>query len=392
MIPWDDVSKKFTETFLATPTWIARAPGRVNIIGDHTDYNGGFVLPAAIDREVRLAARVRDDRKVRLVSSGYPAPAEIDLDNLQAPKGNASWSRYFHGVVEQLETGGLRLPGADIYVASDIPFGAGLSSSAAFEVAVGTLYNAIVKGPLAPRDIALVGQAAEHGRFVKVNCGIMDQYASALGRRDHALMIDCHSLDSTLVPIDGEHVELMIVDSNKKRSLGASEYNTRCRECEGALVRLGEANGAMFPSLRHVPASTLERHRDRLDEKMYRRVRHNITENARVHDFARAMAAGDLAAAGHHLNASHASLRDDYETSCEELDFIAARVQAHAGAYGCRITGGGWGGCAVALVKPGTAASIFESLAGDYAARFGQAPTLIACNTADGASASPHPK
>ena len=218
----------------------------------------------------------------------------------------------------------------------------------------------------------------------------MDQYASALGREGHAVVLDCHDLSSTLVPIDPTGAAIMIVDSNKKRTLAGSEYNTRCRECESALCRLGEAAGEMFPSLRHIPARVLELHGSQLDEKEFRRVRHNLSENARVHAFAKAMAARDFAAAGRLINESHASLRDDYQTSCEELDFIAARVQAHADAYGCRITGGGFGGCAVALVKPGTAPAIFVSFAADYAQRFGYAPTLIECGTADGAWSRPY--
>lgn len=387
MIAWDEVTRKFVEAFDAEPTWTARAPGRVNLIGDHTDYNGGFVLPAAIDREVRIAARPRGDRRVRLVSTSYAAPANIDLDKLEPPTGAAGWSRYFHGVAEQLELKGLRLPGLDIVVASDIPFGAGLSSSAAFEVGVITLFNAIVGGGLSPREVALLGQSAEHGRFVRVNCGIMDQYASALGCAGHALMIDCHTLMSHLVPIDSSSVSLMIVDSNKKRSLGASEYNTRCRECEAALVRLGEAAGQMFPSLRHIPAAVLDRHGASLEENLHRRVRHNLTENARVLAFAKAMAAGDFATAGRLVNESHASLRDDYQTSCEELDFIVAKIQAHPAAYGSRITGGGFGGCAVALVKPGTEEAIFASFAASYRERFGAAPSLIVSQPAEGASA-----
>ncbi len=391
----------FRETYGTAPTLIARAPGRINLIGEHTDYNGGFVLPAAINREIRMAARVRAGAvTTRLRSANFGESHEFDSAGsgiaLPAKKG---WANFFLAVADQFVRRGAKLPALDVAIDGDVPLGAGLSSSAAYEVCAAVLYDHLCGTRIARRDIALLAQAAEHSPFVGVRCGIMDQFASALGAEAHALRIDCHSLDYDTVPFDPAGAAIVIINTNKPRELRDSDYNRRRAECEEGLARLRElaasdASAAgdaphprdpRFPTLRHVPAAVFARHEGDLPADVARRVRHNLSENARVNEFVAALETGDWTTAGRLLYASHTSLRDDFQVSCAELDAIVEIARTLPGVHGCRMTGGGFGGCAVALVRPDAVDAFAAALAPEYRRRTGLTPDIYTSPPAEGA-------
>ena len=386
MIPDIRIFERFIEVFNAQPDWIARAPGRVNLIGEHTDYNGGFVMPAAIDREVKIAARMRPDRVLRVFSCNFGEQVSISLAEALQPRATERWSNYLLAVIDQFASRAVAAPGMDLAIWGDVPLGSGLSSSAAIEVAMATLLNAVTGAGVGPVDIALLAQAAEHSRFVGVNCGIMDQFISALGHEDAALMIDCHSLDFTRVPFDSGRAGILIIDSKKKRGLVDSEYNRRRQECAEGLKLMRELTGEPFETIRHIPAETFAAYADRLPEGARKRLRHNISENARVAAFAAALERDDFAGAGRLLAGSHASLRDDFEVSCRELDRIADIAGACDGVYGCRMTGGGFGGCAVALVRPDALETAASQIAGRYEAEMRVHPEIYATRPCEGAT------
>lgn len=377
MIPDEAVSEGFRAQFGVLPELLAHAPGRVNLIGDHTDYNGGFVLPVAIEREIRIAARIRGDRVIRLYSGNFSSEVTIEVDRPKIAQGRERWGNYPMGIVAEFEARGVRVPGMEACLVGDVPGGAGLSSSAALEIAMAVLLNEASGAKLSRRELALLGQAAEHGPYVGVQCGIMDQYISAMAREGSALLIDCHTLDARQVPISPAACGILIINSNKRRGLVTSEYNQRRREAEEGLRLLKELSGGSYPSLRFVPADDYARHAEALPEVIRRRVRHVLTENALVLEFAEAIESGDMERAGSRMYASHVSLRDDYETSCEELDFVVECCKKLPAVYGCRITGGGFGGCAVALVRPGEEPAIEALLTSEYARRFGVEPGFI---------------
>jgi len=370
------------------PDWLAWAPGRVNLIGEHTDYNGGFVLPVAIDRGIGMAARVTGEERLRLWSMDYTAEwqcaAGEDLARLSAePHG---WHSYFVAVVDQFQRRGFGVPGLDVVIGGDVPSGAGLSSSAAYGVCAAVLLDAVLGSKIARRDLALMAQAAEHSPFVGVRCGIMDQFASALGARDHALFLDCHTMEHELVPFDSAGAALVIINTKKRRGLVESEYNRRRAECEEGLARLCQLAGQPFETLRHVTPDVFAAHEARLPEVVRRRVRHNVTENARVRAFVEGLRRGDWPVLGTLLYESHASLRDDFEVSCAELDAVVEMAGRCPGVHGCRMTGAGFGGCAVALVEPAAVSTVCSALARDYEALFGVTPDILVSAPAGGAS------
>ena len=324
-----------------------RAPGRVNLIGEHTDYNEGFVLPVAIDRETLVAARPREDRRVRVHSVNEAEGAEFDLD-VPGPVRRGVWLDYVEGVARALERRGVRLRGADLAVLSDVPVGAGLSSSAALEVSTGLALSAVAGQVVGPVTLALTGQEAEH-TYVGAQVGIMDQFIAALGRKGHALLIDCRTLEASPVPLDTSEVAVCICDSKVKHELSASEYNTRRAECERGVALL---KGVLpdIKALRDVSVAEFERHGGLLPDPVRRRCRHIVTENERTLAAAAALRRGDLAEMGRLMYLSHRSLRDDYEVSCRELDVLVEIAEGCDGVLGARMTGGGFGGCTVNLV------------------------------------------
>ncbi len=366
----------FDQAFGDTPTAVVAAPGRVNLIGEHTDYNEGFVLPAAIDRHVLLACRPRHDRQVRLYAADFSAASAFSLDDIR-PDEAQRWSNYERGVTLMLQQAGHQIGGADAAITGDVPIGAGLSSSAAVEVATAYVFQQLYALPLSRVELAVLCQKAEN-EFVGMRCGIMDQYISALGQRDHALLIDCRSLEYELVPIPGD-VAIIVCDTKVQRGLVDSEYNARRRECEAGARLLG------VPALRDIDPETFARRAHELPEVTRRRCRHVVHEYQRVLDSVAALRAGDLAAFGALMYDSHVSLRDDYEVSCRQLDVMVEAARRVKGVYGARMTGAGFGGCTVNLVDAGQAETFRRQVAAEYTRLTGLSPSIYVCAAEDGA-------
>ena len=383
----DSLTARAADVFLAAfgqPATIrVQAPGRVNLIGEHTDYNGGLVLPCAIGYRTVIVARPRADRRMRVVAADYDdAIDEYALDapieRLAAPM----WANYVRGVVHELlqcEPSGHSLPGMDMVIAGDVPQGAGLSSSASLSVAVCTLFSTLPDHPgLGPVEAALVAQRAEND-FVGCKCGNMDQISSACGVQDHALLIDCRSLQVSPVPIP-PGAAIMIVESHITRGLVDSAYNTRRAQCEQAARHFG------VPFLRDVDLATLAEKGAGLDPVALRRARHVVSENARVVAAAEALSAGDLPRMGELMAASHASMRDDFEITVPAIDRLVDIVKDAIGeGGGVRMTGGGFGGCVVALVPEALVEVTRLALARDYRAPNGAQATVHVCRAAAGA-------
>lgn len=371
----------FGAAFGSPPDLIARAPGRVNLIGEHTDYNDGFVMPMAIDREVRVAVRRRADRLVRLVSVNYHAHSEFSLDEV-VHDPDQTWSNYERGVVQILLDSGASLGGFDMAIVGDVPEGAGLSSSAAVEVATLTALNSLFGLGLAPFEVAKLGQRAER-EFVGVSCGIMDQAISAVGRAGHAMLLDCRSLETTLVPL-GSDLAVVVTDTAVTRGLVGSAYNDRRAECEGASAHFA----TVYPgvrALRDVNEAQIRAHAHELTDVVAKRARHVVTENARVINAGEAFRRGDLPEVGRLMYASHESLRDDFEVTVPELDLLVDLSRSKTGVFGARMTGAGFGGCIVALVKPDAVASYVEQVATQYRTETGLTPRVFVCTATDGA-------
>ncbi|WP_367849182.1 galactokinase [Rhodoferax sp. WC2427] len=373
------IDTAFAQHFGHAPTLHVRAPGRVNLIGEHTDYNDGFVLPCAIDFETRIAVGPRSDRQVRICACDYgDAIDQFDLDAPIAPRPDAQWANYVRGVVQVLLAKGLALGGMDMAIAGNVPQGAGLSSSASLEVAVGQAFNALHNSELlTPTDIALAAQKAENS-FVGVNCGIMDQLISACGQADHALLIDCRSLTTQAVPVPAG-LAVMIVHSHVQRGLVGSEYNTRRQQCEAAAAHYG------VKALRDIDVARLERDAAGLDAVVLRRARHIVTENQRTLDAAQALATGDLQRLGQLMAASHDSMRDDFAITVPPIDHLVAILQAAIGPQGgARMTGGGFGGCVVALLPEALVPTARAAVAAQYRAPNGDAATVYVCHASAG--------
>ncbi len=352
-----------------TAARLFRAPGRVNLIGEHTDYNGGLVLPAAIDLDCRVRATPTGNGRLTARTLDLHREQSWPLDRFDR---HGDWSDYVAGVALELVRLGVRLPAADLEISSTVPMGAGLSSSAALEVSVALALAALAGADLPALEIARACHRAEND-FIGLECGIMDQFISLLARPDHALRIDCRTLDYRSTPLP-PGCEIVTVNTMVRHDLAASEYNHRCRECRRAEALLG-------CPLRD---ATLD-HTTALPEPERRRARHVITENDRVEHFIAACAAGDLAGAGRLLYASHASLRDDYQVSCPELDFLVEAARAIEGVHGARMMGGGFGGSTINLVGPAAVPDFRRRIAAAYHERFGREPEIHHCRTAAGA-------
>lgn len=372
----------FAAQFHAAPTLWAQAPGRVNLIGEHTDYNDGFVLPCAIDHHTLIAARPRADREVRVLAcDALPALDRFSLDAPIAPRSDAPWADYVRGMVRQLQAQGHALQGADLVIAGNVPQGAGLSSSASLEVAVGRLFQALCGlDGISPTRLAQLAQQAEN-QFVGCNCGIMDQLISARGQDGHALLIDCRSLDAEPVTLP-PGLAVMIVHSRVRRGLVDSEYNQRRQQCEAAAAHYGVA------ALRDLDLAALQAGAAGLDPVALRRARHVVSENQRTREAAQALAASDLARLGRLMAESHASMRDDFEITTPAIDRLVGILQAAIGAQGgARMTGGGFGGCVVALLPESRVAAAREAVARHYRSPEGEPGTVYVCHASQGAMA-----
>lgn len=369
----------FQQQFGYPAALTVQAPGRVNLIGEHTDYNDGFVLPCAINYATAVSAAPRADRLIRVTAVDYDNQTDqFSLDDPILPHPNWQWANYVRGVIKHLLRRSDDFAGADLTISGDVPQGAGLSSSASLEVAVGKAIQALYQLPLDNVALALNGQEAEN-QFVGCNCGIMDQLISAQGQRGHALLIDCRSLATRPVPLPDD-VAVVIVNSNVKRGLVGSEYNTRRQQCEAA------ARHFQAPALRDVREAQFTAGAAGLDPVVARRARHIITENARTLAAAEALAAGDLAQMGRLMAASHASMRDDFEITVPAIDTLVEIVKAVIGdAGGVRMTGGGFGGCVVALIPQPLVAAVRAAVEREYPTRTGLQPTVYVCQPSSGA-------
>jgi len=365
-----------TERYGVRPALVVAAPGRVNLIGEHTDYNEGFVLPVAIDRHVLVAATPRVDRLVRVYAADFDETAEFSLDAIEKDSVH-SWSNYERGVAWVLQDAGYELRGADLAITGDVPIGSGLSSSAAIELATATAFQALADLSLDGVERALLCQRAEN-EFVGMRCGIMDQFVISLGEPSHALLIDCRSLDYRPIPLPGG-CSVVVCDTNKRRGLVDSEYNRRREECERGAALLGVA------ALRDVTPEAFAARADELDPLTHRRCRHVVTENQRVLDSVAALERGDLVRFGELMVASHASLRNDYEVSCFELDVMVEAALKRPGVLGSRMTGAGFGGCTVSLVEDGAVDVFVREVPAEYRERTGLDPEVYVCRAVRGA-------
>jgi galactokinase len=355
----------FEDRFGAEPSVTAVAPGRVNLIGGHVDYNGGVVLPAAIDRATVVAARPRDDDLVRAYSLRMEEGVEAAVD-----EDREGWSAYVVGTATVLSADAGRPLGADLVVGGDMILGAGLSSSASLEIAVGGALDVAHDLGLSPEDVADAGWRAENEE-VGMACGIMDQFASALGRADHALRIDCRSREVEHVPFDTAEASLLVVDTNVSHELTDSGFNDRVRECHEAASTLDTLLGKRVTALRDVTPEEVEAHGDELEPPLSRRARHVTTEIRRVEAAVDALREGDVARVGSLMRESHRSLRDDYEVSCRELDAVVDVLDGCEGVHGCRMIGGGWGGSVLAVVDPSATADLAAVVEREYLDRIG---------------------
>lgn len=373
----DDLQAEYRRRFGAEPR-IFRAPGRVNLIGEHTDYNEGFVMPAALEFSTWAAIAPSRDGKLHIASLNLNEDHRFDTGD-STPAGN--WTDYVRGVDVMLRRAGYDVPAGNILIWGNVPIGAGLSSSASLEVAVCFALLAMARTELTGEQIARICQRAEN-EFVGARCGIMDQFIAIHGRARKAIMIDCRSLEHQLRPIP-KQVAIVIANSMVKHELAASEYNKRRAECEEG-VRIMQRSLPEARALRDVSVEQLEAHKKEMPDVIYRRCRHVIRENARVLEFASALESSALQRAGELMRTSHASLRDDYEVSCRELDLLVD-IAASAGGIGSRMTGGGFGGCTVNLVKQEDVERFRSEVMAKYDSTVGLKPDIYVTRAAEGA-------
>jgi galactokinase len=370
---------KFDSRFHSTAK-LYRAPGRVNLIGEHTDYNQGFVLPAAIGFSCWVAIAARDDRKLALYSENFQEFEEADLDDLKI-HATGKWTDYPLGVAWALEQAGYRLSGADLYILGEVPLGAGLSSSAALEVSVGFALMHLARHSIALKELAFLCQRAEN-EFVGARCGIMDQFVSCYGRAGSAMLLDCRSLDFQFLRLPPK-VHLVICNTMVQHKLGSSAYNIRRNECEEGVRQLSKGLPGIR-ALRDVSLRDLEDHRGLVSDLVYKRCRHVVTENARTRWAASALESDGIVTLRQLMADSHRSLRDDYEVSCHELDIMVQLAMQQPGVLGARMTGGGFGGCTINLVSANESDRFCRRVAAGYEAATGHRPDIYVCEASQG--------
>ncbi len=380
----DDTISDFQATFKEKPRVIVTAPGRVNLIGEHTDYNEGFVLPVAINRAVAIAASVRTDNKLLIYSKTYRSLAEVTVDNLQPTNVN-SWSNYVKAVGFFLQQRGEKLKGANLYINSDVPQQVGLSSSAALEMTSAHVFLFLNNVQLSPLEIIKLCQRAEN-EYVGVQCGIMDQFISCLGRKENALFLDCRTLGYQHVRIP-TGCALVVCDTGVKRELMSSEYNIRREQCNQGVKDLSSVL-LSIRALRDVSPQQFHENEHLLGEIVRKRCHHVITENERVKDSVEALKRGDLSEFGKLMYQSHLSLKNNYEVSCTELDAVVDICAEQEGVYGARMTGAGFGGCAICLVKEEFTEALVARLQTEYPQKTGRQPTVYTCTIEDGVKVS----
>ncbi|MBC7877212.1 MAG: galactokinase [Anaerolineales bacterium] len=373
----ETLQQSFSTHFNSKPEFIVRAPGRVNLIGEHTDYNDGFVLPMAIDRAMWIALSPRDDSQIRIRSLDLETDAVFDLHSLAKGEG---WVEYIKGMANELQNAGYKLKGFDAVMTGDVPRAAGLSSSAAVELATARAFAAVSGFKWDATQMAQLAQKAEN-EWVGVNCGIMDQMASAAAKEGFALFLDCRSLGYQYAPLP-ENVSVVILDTSTRRGLVDSAYNERRSQCEEAARWFG------VKALRDVSVAEFYRKtkEEKLDEVVLKRARHIVTENERVLEAVQVMKAGNVKRLGELFNASHDSLRDDFEVTNDELNIMVECAREQESCYGARMTGAGFGGCAVALVQKENAEEFVNAVSAAYRQRSGVDASVYVCKASEGAS------
>lgn len=374
-----ELRAKYESHFGVKPQRIFQAPGRVNLIGEHTDYNDGFVLPCAIDYQTLIAVTPRTDNIIRVVAADYQNQTdEFQISEDIQKHSSQLWSNYVRGVIKHLTLKGLAFKGADLLITGNVPQGAGLSSSASLEVAIGETFRTLYQLPITKQEVALIGQQAEN-RFVGINCGIMDQMVSACGESNKALLLDCRSLQSTLINMPKD-LSVMIINSNVKRGLVDSEYNTRRLQCEKASSILGVA------ALRDINLVTLIENKHLLTDEVFRRAHHVVSENERTVRAAKVIENADYAELSTLMAQSHKSMRDDFEITVEPIDYIVELLAGLIGKNGgVRMTGGGFGGCVVALLPDRLVKDARELLHTHYFQKTGYEADVYICTASDGA-------
>lgn len=369
------------QPFLSSHPLVVRSPGRINIIGEHTDYNEGFVLPAAIDKAVYVAVAPRTDNRAELFSVDFSETVSLELQDRAPRPGH--WSTYILGVADQLIRRGVQPAGFSLVIYGDVPLGAGLSSSAAVECAVAVALNELWGGGLDRRDLALLAQAAEHN-YAGVKCGIMDQFASLFGRKDQVIRLDCRSLDYAYFPLQLNEYVLLLLDTQVKHSLASSAYNERRAQCEEGVALIRER----YPDVKSLRDAGAEQVRASIprDHPSFPRCMYVVEENERLLRACEALAAGDIHTLGKLLFATHAGLRDQYEVSCTELDYLVEQAARHPGVAGARMMGGGFGGCTINLVRRDAVEELVQQLQKAYRRDYGHDLPAYIVNIEDGSS------
>jgi galactokinase len=376
----DSIGKKFSELFNSVPVFF-RAPGRINLIGEHTDYNDGFVLPAAIDKAIYFAASVNKENKLRLFSMDYNEYFEISIDELV--KSEVHWANYLIGVAVQFQKKNLVLGGIDCVFAGDIPLGAGLSSSAALECGFAICINELNSFNIKKSELILMAQKAEHD-FAGVNCGIMDQFASTFGKNGHVVRLDCRNLDFEYFPLTNDVVDIILCDTKVKHTLASSEYNNRRAECEAGVAIMKEKYPAVN-SLRDVTPEMLDEFKPKLSSSVFTRCHYVVHEIVRVEEACSALVKDDFITFGKLMYETHEGLSKEYNVSCKELDVLVEIARKNPDVLGARMMGGGFGGCTINLIKKGKADKFIASVADEYPKQTGLHAEIYRVSIADGA-------
>ena len=363
---------------------VIRAPGRVNLIGEHTDYNDGFVFPMAIEPEIRFVCRSRDDGMVRLSSTAYPGQITSFAINKPIERGEPSWTNYPRGIIAELIEAGIPLPGMDCLIANTLPVGGGLSSSAALLVGTGRCMLMLAGLNMDNQRLALLAQKAEH-EYALAPVGIMDQTIVASAKAGHAMMMDCRDLTKVFVPLDPKELRVVVANSMVKHELSGGEYGERRAQCEEA-VKFFQKENPSVKALRDVSMKQVEAAEGKMPDLAFRRARHVVGEIARTTEYATLLGRKEYDEAGELMIQSHISLRDDYQVSTEELDFLQEQAMKVKGVYGSRMTGGGFGGCIVALAQPRAVEPLTQHLKTTFKSKFAIEPTIFDTQAAEGAS------